>query len=175
MAVALRFVGVMLIVLAVLAPSLAAAFGTEPPARPELRDPAFADADGGACGEDEESEELIDCGSDLDARLDEPFAIAVLRKTEVRVTRQQCEDLLADIWDRQACSADSHECGTMIPGGMPGPGPKLATSSSSGHDGFAALGLGRVQVRRLGLPTDERMPRLRDLSPPVPPPKLVAR
>jgi hypothetical protein len=169
----------MLILLALVVPDLAAAFGVEPTASADPRnsasDAAVAPIDGGACGEDEDFEELIDCGSDLDARFDEPFAIAVLRKTEVRTTREQCEDLLADIWDRQTCSAEGRECGTMIPGGMPAPGPELATSSSSGATGFASVDLGSGKARRLGPPGDERMPKLRDLLPPVPPPKLAAR
>jgi hypothetical protein len=182
MAATLRVFGAMLILapllVALLAPSLAAAFMGEPSGPHNVAGAGAnefergSDYEGGACGEDEEFEELIDCGADLEAHLDEPFAIAVLRSTEVRTTKQQCEELLADIWERQSCSADNRECGKLIPAGMPGPGPKLAGSSISAHTMLASLGLADAQARRLGPPTDERMPKLRDLSPPVPPPRL---
>lgn len=175
-AAVLRVVGALLILMTLVVPDLAAALGVES-APTDPRDSAhadlFDDIDGGACS-DEELEELIDCGSDLEARIGEPLAIALLRTTQVRTTREQCKDLLADIWDRQSCSAEGRECGTMIPGGMPSPPPKLASSSSSAHAGLAALDLDGVELRRLGPPIDERMPKLRDLSPPVPPPKLGA-
>ena len=137
--------------------------------------PVELEQDGGACGEDEELEELIDCGSDLEARLDEPYAITVLRKTEVRTTQAQCEDLLADIWARQTCSASSRECGKLLPGATPGPGPKLAGSSASGHAHTLVTGIADADARRLGAWPESRMPKPRDLLPPVPPPKLAAR
>jgi hypothetical protein len=142
-------------------------------AQPHPRSHGGFEAD--ACGEDEEFEELIDCGADLVAELDEPYAITVLRKTEVRTTREQCEELLADIWARQTCTAGGRECGKLLPGAMPSPGPKLATGSSSGQTFASFADLDDADVRRLGFAAESRMPKSRDLLPPVPPPKLAAR
>lgn len=161
--------------LALVVPGLAIAEPeTARPTDSRSNDDVWDSEEGGACGEDEASEELIDCGAELDARLDEPFAIALLRNTKVRTTKQQCEELLADIWARQTCSAEARECGQMLPAAPPGPGPKLASSSSSARSTFAVLGLAGPSVERLGPPSDERLPKLRDLAPPVPPPKLPA-
>src|SRR5690606_26015444 len=132
--------------------------------------------DDGACGEEQETlEELIDCGAELDARLDEPLAIALLRTTEVRMTSQQCEELLTDIWSRQSCSLAGRECGNLFAGGVVPPGLELASSSTSGQLSALVDGPLAADGRRLGRPLDERMPKLPDLSPPVPPPKLVLR
>ena len=177
LAAALRVVGTMLILLGLLGPNLAAALGAPPVVQPDSP-PAEAvqvhEDEGGACGEDEESfEELIDCGADLEARLDEPWAIALLRTTEVRMTARQCEELLADIWSQQSCSASGRECGKLNAGGVQPSGLEIVSSSASGHVALAAHGLDAAAARRLGRPADERMPKLRDLLPPVPPPKLV--
>jgi hypothetical protein len=171
----------MLILLGLLAPNLADALGARvdaqevgqpSPSDPIVQEHAYED---GACGdEDEESyEELIDCGADLDAHLDEPWTIALLRTTEVRMTAQQCEELLADIWSQQSCSASGRECGKLNAGGVQPSGLELVSSSASGHASLAADGLDAASARRLGWPADELMPKLRDLLPPVPPPKLV--
>jgi hypothetical protein len=177
MAAALRLVGAMLILLGVLAPNLAAALGASPtvqPSSPSAPTVQVHEDEGGACGEDEESyEELIDCGSDLEARLDEPWAIALLRTTEVRMTAHQCEELLADIWSQQSCSASGRECGKLNAGGVQPSGLEIASSSASGHVSLVVHGIDAAVARRLGRPADERMPKLRDLLPPVPPPKLV--
>ncbi len=174
-AAALRALGTMLILVGLLAPSLAAAFVGTPGSQSRAHvavDVLGSEFDGGACGEEEQLEELIDCGADLEARADEPFAIAVLRSTELRTTKQQCQELLADIWARQSCSIEGRECGTMNRGGLPGPAPELLSSSSSAHAGLAALGIDEAPVRRLAAPAAERMPKLPELSPPTPPPKL---
>ena len=175
-AAALRLLGALLILLGLLAPGLASALGSEPTVQPSpAADVQEPEDYGGACGdEDEELEELIDCGADLDSRLDEPWAIALLRTTEVRMTAQQCEELLTDIWSQQSCSASGRECGKLFAGGVQPPGFEIASSSASGHMAVAAQGLEGAAARRLGRPTDERMPKLRDLLPPVPPPKLVS-
>jgi hypothetical protein len=181
LAAALRWFGALLILLALLAPDLAAAIGPEPVAQPRSGLAAEYDYEGddGACGEheDDESEasveELIDCGSDLDAHLDEPWAIALLRTNEVRMTAQQCQELLVDLWSQQSCSAAGRECGNLLAGTVQTTGLEIVSSSASGHVTVAAPGLDAASVRRLGRPIDERMPKLRDLLPPVPPPKLV--
>jgi len=164
--------GALLLLLALIVPDLA--FGrVEQAAKAAPADDWYAE-DGGACGEDEIGEELYDCGSELDARFGEPLAIALLRSTVVRTTKEQCEELLADIWSRQGCSADGRDCGKLVPGVPFGPAPKLVSSSSSAQSWVAALSCAAATVRRLGLPTDDRLPSLRDLQPPVPPPKLPA-
>jgi hypothetical protein len=175
---ALRCVGVMLILVALVAPDLAAALGPKAPAQPSLAvaPPVSHDDEGGACGDDEETfEELIDCGADLEVRLDEPWAIALLRTTEVRMTAQQCQELLTDIWSQQSCSASGRDCGKVLAGGVQTSGFELVSSSASGHVSLAAHGLAGASSRRLGRPTDERIPRLHDLLPPVPPPRLATR
>jgi hypothetical protein len=169
----------MLILVALLVPGLVSAST----ARVEQPNAPIADAgwehrhwDEGACGEDEETlEELIDCGAELDVRLDEPLAIALLRTTEMRMTAQQCEELLADIWSRQSCSVSGRECGKLFAGGVVAPGLEIVSSSASGHVTLGADALAGAQARRLARPGDERMPKLRDLSPPVPPPRLALR
>lgn len=174
MAFALRTIGLLLILLGLLVPGLASAL--EPKLDVQVSPPPkllALDDEGGACGEDEEFEELIDCGSDIDGHFAEPLAIALLRTTEVLVTARQCEELLADIWSRQSCSASGRECGKLLAGGVHPSGLELLSSSASGHVSVAALGLGASSLRRLGRPLDERMPKLADLMPPVPPPKLV--
>lgn len=137
-------------------------------------DGVWDSADGGACGDDEDHEELIDCGAELDALLDEAFGVSRSRSITLRTTREQCEELLADIWARQICSAGARDCGKVLPAAPPGPGPKLASSSSSARSTVLVLGFDSPPVRRLGPPVDERLPKLRDLAPPVPPPKLPA-
>jgi hypothetical protein len=171
-------IGAMLILVALLVPGLvSASTPVEQPKAPIAEAHHWASNwDGGACGEDEEDfEELIDCGAELDVRLDEPLAIALLRTTEVRMTAQQCEELLADIWSRQSCSASGRECGKLFAGGVVAPGLEIVSSSASGHLTFGGDALAGAQGRRLARPSDERMPKLRDLLPPVPPPRLGLR
>jgi hypothetical protein len=178
LAATLRFVGMLMILAALVVPDLAAAFGAEAPAQPSLdvAPPVQQhEHDGGACGEEEAVEELIDCGADLEARLGEPWAIALLRTTEVRMTEQQCQELLADIWSEQSCSISGRECGKVLAGGIQTSGFELVSSGASGHVSGAAHELASASVRRLGRPADERMPKLPDLLPPVPPPKLATR
>lgn len=180
-----RMLGALLLLLALVVPELALgalglasleagahAQGSETSSRSRG---SFAD-EGGSCGDDslpgKDGEELFDCGSQLEARLGEPLVIALLRSTEVRTTKQKCEELLADIWSEQSCSADGRDCGKLVPGAPVGPGPELVSSSSSAHSSFASLGFGAASSRRLALPTDDRLPKPRDLQPPVPPPKL---
>lgn len=169
-------VGALLILLGLLAPDLASALGTKPDLQPA---PQVAvqehEYDGGACGEDDEEsfEELIDCGANLDAHLDEPWAIALLRTHEVRMTSQQCEELLADIWSQQRCSAGGSECGKLLAGSVQPTGLEIVSSSATGHVGLGSHDLDGASARRLARPADQRMPKLRDLLPPVPPPKLV--
>ncbi|MFO7563949.1 MAG: hypothetical protein R6X02_14980 [Enhygromyxa sp.] len=171
-AAALRSIGALLILVTMLVPGLVSASAPlEQPRAPIVEVPHW---DGGACGDDEEDlEELIDCGAELDARLDEPLAIALLRTTELRMSAQQCEELLADIWSRQSCAASGRECGRLYTGGIAPPGFEIASSSVSGHVAAGADALAGAQLRGLARPGDEPMPKLRDLSPPVPPPRLV--
>lgn len=177
-AAALRALGGLLILVALLAPGLASAWSAQPVVQPSAppTEPEIVEDDG-ACGEEQETyyEELVDCGAELDAKLDEPLAIALLRTTEVRMTSQQCEELLADIWSRQSCTIAGRECGKLFAGGVAAPGLELVSSSASGHVSALADGMDPAQVRRLARPLDQRMPKLPDLSPPVPPPKLVLR
>lgn len=135
---------------------------------------AITDDDGGACGEDPQVES-IDCGAkldELDERLDEPFAIALLRTFELQMSEQACTELLADIWSQQSCEAQGRECGKMNSGTPPGPAPKLASSSSSAQSIWAGLGLGDAAPQGFGR-SDVQGPNSRDLQPPVPPPRLL--
>jgi hypothetical protein len=133
------------------------------------------DDDGGACGEDPQVESL-DCSDMLDGmdqRLDEPFAIALLRTVELYMSEQACTQLLADIWSQQSCQAQGRDCGKMNSGAPPGPAPKLASSSASAQSIWAGLGLGHADIRRHRRGTNVRGPTSRDLQPPVPPPRLL--
>jgi hypothetical protein len=185
---ALRSCGALLILIALILPSVLVANASTP--SPNLRidpiglvDSGTGEAervpvsgDEGECdGESSHSEELIDCGSDLEVRLGEPLAITLLRRFEVRTTQEQCRDLLAEIWEQESCTAQGRECGKLLPGAIPHSPPKLSSSSASGQIVTAWFELDPASSRRLGRPTDERMPKLRDLSPPVPPPRLAAR
>jgi hypothetical protein len=171
---ALRSLGMMLILVALMLPTIvSAAAPVEQRAAAIAQVPHF---DGGACGEDEEDfEELIDCGAELDARLDEPLAIALLRTTEVRMTAQQCEELIADIWSRESCSASGRECGKLFKGGVTAPGLELVASGASGQVAPGNDRLADAQSRRLAHSSEDSLPKLRDLSPPVPPPRLELR
>ena len=131
--------------------------------------------DGDACGEDPQ-EESLDCSAMLDGvepRLDEPFAIALLRTVELYMSERACTQLLADIWSQQSCQAQGRDCGKINSGAPPGPAPKLASSSASAQSIWAGLGVGRADVRRHARGTNVRGPTSRDLQPPVPPPRLL--
>lgn len=172
-AVALRSLGALLILALLLLPGLSSARDVSPPEPSLVEIPHW---DGGACGEDEDTiEELIDCGAGLQARFDEPLAIALLRVSKIRMTARQCEELLADIWAQQRCTMSGRECGKLLAGGIVPTSFDLWSSSASGHPTAAADEPLGAQVRRLGRPADARMPKFRDLAPPVPPPKLELR
>jgi hypothetical protein len=169
----LRLLGAVAVLFALVVPSFALgdASGNQPRVQPDFE---VGDEDGGACSEDE-ADELIDCGAGLDRRFDEPLAITLLRSTVVRTTKQRCEELLLDIWSRETCSVQGRDCGKLLPRAPASPGPKLASSSTSASASMAGFELDGPSARRLGPPSDDRLPKLPDLQPPVPPPKLPLR
>lgn len=133
------------------------------------------DEDGGACGEADEEQELIECGAKLEQTLDEPLLIALMRTLEVHMSEQACTELLVDLWSEQTtCQAEGRECGKMNSGAPPGPPPKLASSSSSAQSSWASLGLRGGASGTLELDGEVRALDSRDLQPPDPPPKLGA-
>ena len=166
-ALALRLLGSLLILAGLLIPRGPAEAAPAPVVQPAHPSASFDD--GGSCGEDED-EAIVDCGADLEPTIDEPFALRLLREVEVRMNERTCTDLLLDIWSQQICAGQGRECGKMNSGAPPGPGPKLASSSSSAQSSFVSLDLGEPQVRDHGF-AEVRGPTSRDIEPPVPPPR----
>jgi hypothetical protein len=180
LAIALRVLGAALILAALLFPR-AEAQAAQTPIATRAAPHALAaddDDDGGECGEHQQVES-IDCGDKLtsvDPRPDEPFAIALLRTVELhtlKMSERACTELLTDIWSQESCQAQGRECGKIHTGAPPGPGPKLASSSSSAQSIWAGLGLCGANARPLARSTNVRGPSSRDLEPPVPPPRLL--
>lgn len=168
-ALALRLLGSLLILAGLLIPQGSAEAAGAPTHRAAVAD--RSGDGGGACGETEQ-EELVDCGASLERALGEPFAIALLRELEVRMSEQSCTELLFDIWSQQICEGQGRECGKMNSGTPPGPSPRLASSSSSARSSWASHDLGPEPVRDLDRGVGPRGPSSRDIEPPVPPPKL---
>lgn len=170
-ALALRLLGSILILAGLLIPrgsAQAAGLGSGQ-AVPAAQAAASLD-EGGSCGETED-EAIVDCGAGLDRAFDEPFTIKLLRDLDVRMNSRQCTDLLLDIWSQEICAGEGRDCGKMNSSAPPGPGPKLASGSSSAQSGWATLDLGEPSARGLGS-AEIRAPISRDIEPPVPPPKL---
>lgn len=178
-AIALRVLGVALILIALVFPRAGAA--AKPTSGAALALPgasgtAVSHDDGGACGEDPQQEESINCSEwldEIDQRIDEPFSIALLRTVELHMTERACTELLTDIWARESCEAQGRDCGKINTGAPPGPAPKLASSSSSAQSSWAGLGLGGAGSARFVRSENVRGPSSRDLQPPVPPPRLL--
>ncbi len=132
----------------------------------------FTGEEDGACEDGVEPRELLECGAQIEATLDEPLVITLLRMLDVRLPEDVCTELLADIWSQQVCIVGSRECGKMN-AGTPPPAPhEWVSSSASGHSSCAGLGLSAEAVRRLGFADRTRPFASRDVQPPVPPPRL---
>jgi hypothetical protein len=133
--------------------------------------------EGGACGEPSaQAEELVDCGAQARAGVfdvDSPGILALLQQSVVYTTREQCTDLLADIWSRAACQAEGRDCGKILPRAVTSPAPKLLSSSSSGQASLAALRLGAPEPQRLAAPQNQRPPAAVEFEPPTPPPRVL--
>lgn len=175
MGLAARLLGAMVVLLALALPGGKASAAAPTPAasNPAPRDLAWAAShdEDGAC-EEVEPQELLECGSQIEATLDEPLVISLLRMLEVRLTADACTELLADVWSQQICIVGSRECGKLNAGAPPPLPHEWVSSSSSGHSSCADLGLSAEAVRRLGFAEHTHPFVSRDLAPPVPPPRL---
>jgi hypothetical protein len=164
-----------LLVLLLLAPKGEAAVAPAPIVREKAPVQLAFDVDiedeDGAC-EESEPQELLECDPQVEATLDEPLVISLLRALDVRLTEAACEELLADIWAQQVCVAGSRECGKMNAAAPPPVPHEWVSSSASGHSCWASLGLPAEAVSRLSFGDGARAFSSRDLQPPVPPPRL---
>jgi hypothetical protein len=172
--------GALAVLVALIAPDLAAALGPQTEHSVEAAGTELEAAPGveetldesGECGTVEEQEELVDCGAWARPHLDEPGLITMLRAVVVRVTRHQCVDILSDIWADERCQAEGRECGKMLPHAPPPPAPKLASASAFGESRWASHEIDPEAGRRLGPRAEPRPLASRDLRPPVPPPRV---
>ena len=122
-----------------------------------------------------ESSELVDCGAQWQPSPDEPALVSLLRVTHLELAEERCTDLLTETWRREACAIESRDCGNYMPGAAPVPAPKLLPSGASGRVSPTDLDAVGASRRRLALPGEIAVPKSCDLSPPVPPPRILPR
>jgi hypothetical protein len=172
---ALRMLGVVSVLLLLALPraqAVAAPVGHNPGNLGDRLGDRFGHGDDeGAC-EEIEPEELLECGAQYDDMLDMPLMLSLLRELDVRLTKAECDEFLASLWNDQVCVAGSIECGKMNAGAPPGPPPKFGSSSASASSSWPNR-LGMTGTPSSSLVYAERTSTFesRDLQPPVPPPR----
>lgn len=165
----LRLLGALAVLVLLALPKGEAAAAPNPSAR-DKAPVAHPGDEEGAC-EEIEPEEILECGAQFEPTLDEPLVISLMRSLGVRTTKDRCEELLADVWAQQVCTATSRECGKMNAGAPPAPPHEWVSSSATGHSSWSNLDVTAEAVRRLAFADRTRNFDSRDLQPPVPPPR----